>query len=333
MRIGLIGVGRMGIMHAETLHSLAGVESVVIADADQERARKIADDLGEEWAASAEELIGSGVDGVVIATPTKTHSEMLLSTTAAGIPTFCEKPLGTDMAQAIDLVRQLGQREVAVQIGFQRRFDAGFVNARNRLLANELGWLHSIRSSTLDPAPPPAAYIKTSGGIFRDCSVHDIDAIRWVSGQEVTQVYAVGSNRGADFFREADDVDTAAALLTLEDGTLAYISATRYNGAGHDVRLELFGSEASVGVGFDDRLPMPSAEAGVSWPAGPPYTNFLDRFRQAYAAELAAFVEVAAGRQDSACLPADALETFYVAEACELSRRQGRPVDMEELRP
>jgi myo-inositol 2-dehydrogenase/D-chiro-inositol 1-dehydrogenase len=183
----------------------------------------------------------------------------------------------------------------------------------------------------MDPSPPPAAFIRSSGGIFRDCSVHDIDAVRWVTGREVSTVYATGSNQGDPFFREAGDVDTGAALLTLDDGTLAIISATRYNGAGYDVRMELLGSEDSISVGLDDRLPLRSAEPGVTWPAGTAYTNFLDRFRAAYIAELEAFVEVVSGRP-SPCSPADALETFYVAEACELSRREKRPVKMDEVR-
>jgi len=220
---------------------------------------------------------------------------------------------------------------VQVQIGFQRRFDAGFASAREQLQAGKLGWLHTVRAGTLDPAPlpPPTSRHRR---IFRDCSVHDIDAVRWVSGREVSEVYATGSNRGASFFSEAGDVDTAAAVATLDDGTLALISATRYNAAGYDVRLELLGSLDSISVGLDDRLPLRSAEPGVTWPAGTGYTGFMDRFRAAYVAELQAFVEVVSGRATSACSPADALETFYVAEACELSRKERRPVTVEEVR-
>ena len=208
----------------------------------------------------------------------------------------------------------------------------GSTLARDQVQAKKLGWLHTVRAGTLDPAPPPASYVASSGGIFRDCSVHDIDAVRWVTGQDVRLVYAAGSNRGASYFSQAGDVDTASALLTLEDDTLALISATRYNAAGYDVRMELLGSEGSVSVGLDDRLPLRSAEPGVSWPTGTPYANFLDRFRDAYIAELKAFVEVVGGRAANPCSPADALETSYVAEACELSRREHRPVTLEEVR-
>jgi myo-inositol 2-dehydrogenase/D-chiro-inositol 1-dehydrogenase len=245
---------------------------------------------------------------------------------------FCEKPVAADVAGTKEVVRVVESSGAQVQIGFQRRFDAGFVAARGQVLANKLGWLHTVRAGTLDPAPPPASYVATSGGIFRDCSVHDIDAVRWVTWREVNEVYATGSNRGAAFFGQAGDVYTAAALLSLDDGTLALISATRYNAAGYDVRLELLGSEGSISVGLDDRSPLRSAEPGVSWPAGTAYANFLDRFRGAYVAELEAFVEVVSGRAANPCSPADALETFYVAEACELSRRQRRPVNMEEVR-
>ena len=332
MRIGIIGVGRIGALHAETLHSLAEVDELTIVDADAARARHLAAKMGVPWAEDSADLLRQHVDGIVIATPTATHARLICSAAEAGVAVFCEKPVAADVAGTKEVVRVVESSGAQVQIGFQRRFDAGFVAARGQVLANKLGWLHTVRAGTLDPAPPPASYVATSGGIFRDCSVHDIDAVRWVTGREVNEVYATGSNRGAAFFGQAGDVDTAAALLSLDDGTLALISATRYNAAGYDVRLELLGSEGSISVGLDDRSPLRSAEPGVRWPAGTAYANFLDRFRGAYVAELEAFVEVVSGRAANPCSPADALETFYVAEACELSRRQRRPVNMEEVR-
>jgi myo-inositol 2-dehydrogenase / D-chiro-inositol 1-dehydrogenase len=219
-----------------------------------------------------------------------------------------------------------------VQIGFQRRFDAGYAFAREQLANGTLGWLHTVRANTFDPAPPPAEYIATSGGFFRDCGVHDFDIIRWVTGREIAEVYAVGTNRGADFFRAAGDVDTMGAVLTLDDDTLALVSGTRYNAAGYDVRMELLGSAESLSVGLDQQLPLRSAEAGISWPTGPAHPTFIERFRTAYAAELAAFTTVVAGEIGSPCTVADALEAFYVAEACELSRREHRPVRVDEVR-
>jgi myo-inositol 2-dehydrogenase/D-chiro-inositol 1-dehydrogenase len=332
MRIGVVGVGRIGVLHAETLHSLAGVDELTVVDTDARRARQVASEMGVAWSEDIGELLRGGVDAIVIATPTDTHAPLIRAATEAGAAVFCEKPVAGDVAgtkEVVDLVEESG---ALVQIGFQRRFDPGFVSAREQVQAKKLGWLHTVRASTLDPAPPPAAYVATSGGIFRDCSVHDIDAVRWVTGREVSVVYATGSNRGADYFAQARDVDTAAALLTLDDGTLALVSATRYNAAGYDVRLELLGSEDSISVGLDDRSPLRSAEPGVPWPAGTAYTNFLERFRAAYIAELEVFVEVVSGRAANPCPPADVLETSYVAEACELSRREQRPVTLEEVR-
>jgi myo-inositol 2-dehydrogenase/D-chiro-inositol 1-dehydrogenase len=332
MRIGLIGVGRIGALHAQTLQSLAQVDELTVVDTDAGRARQAAAELGVAWGQDVGDLLAGGVDGVVIATPSDTHAPLIRAAAEAGVAVFCEKPVAADVAETKEVVQLVEKSNARVQIGFQRRFDAGFLSAREQMQAKKLGWLHTIRAGTMDPSPPPAAFIRSSGGIFRDCSVHDIDAVRWVSGREVSTVYATGSNQGAAFFREAGDVDTGAALLTLDDGTLAIISATRYNGAGYDVRLELLGSEDSISVGLDDRLPLRSAEPGVTWPAGRAYANFLERFWAAYIAELEAFVDVVSGRSPSPCSPADALETFYVAEACELSRRERRPVQMDEVR-
>jgi myo-inositol 2-dehydrogenase/D-chiro-inositol 1-dehydrogenase len=189
-----------------------------------------------------------------------------------------------------------------------------------------------VRATTLDPAPPPAAYVAASGGIFRDCSVHDFDAIRWVTGREVVEVYATGSNRGDELFARAGDVDTSAATLTLDDGTLVLVSNSRYNPRGHDVRLELHGSRDSIAVGLDDHLPLRSVEPGASFPAAKPYDFFMDRFLLAYRAELEAFCEVVAGRRPSPCTVADALEAGWIAEACTTSLRLHRPVRMEEVR-
>jgi len=160
-----------------------------------------------------------------------------------------------------------------------------------------------------------------------------LDIVRWVTGREVTEVYATGANRGDRLFTEAGDVDTSAAGLTLDDGTLVLVSNTRYNPRGHDVRLELHGSRDSIAVGLDDHLPLRSVEPGVTFPSGEPYQFFMDRFRPAYRAELEAFTEVVAGRRPSPCTVADALEAGWIAEACTTSLELHRPVRMEEVRP
>jgi myo-inositol 2-dehydrogenase/D-chiro-inositol 1-dehydrogenase len=332
MRIGLAGVGRIGALHAETLHRLDRVGSLVLADAYPGRAAAVAARLGVEAVATPAALFSAGIDGLAIAAATDVHPALILAAVDAGLPVFCEKPVAVDVAGTLAVLDRVERSGAPVQIGFQRRFDPGFVLAREAVQSGRLGWIHTLRAGTLDPAPPPPEYLATSGGLFRDCGVHDFDAIRWVTGREVAEVYAVGVNRGEDFFRAAGDVDTAAALLTLDDDTIALVSGTRYNAAGYDVRLEVLGAKDSIVVGLDDRVPLRSAEPGVNWPAGTPYPRFVERFRGAYAAELAAFAEVVAGRIPSPCTVRDALEACYVAQACEVSRAEHRPVAVAEVR-
>jgi myo-inositol 2-dehydrogenase / D-chiro-inositol 1-dehydrogenase len=332
MRIGLIGVGRIGIFHAGTLRGLPGVDSLVITDADAGRAREAAGRLGAQAAESVDGLLRTGIDALVIAAATGAHPELIKAGVQAGVPVFCEKPVARDVEGTLDVIKATSESATAVQIGFQRRFDAGFRAVREAAQSGSLGWVHTVRSTTFDAAPPPAGYVPGSGGIFRDCAVHDFDAIRWVTGREVAQVYATGANRGEEFFRDAGDVDTACAALTLDDGTLAVVNCGRYNGAGYDVRLEVLGSAAGVCAGLDDGIPLRSAEPGERFPAGPSHRHFLERFADAYIAELAAFIGVAAGQAPSPCTLEDALEAFYVAEACELSRHRRQPVLLAEVR-
>lgn len=332
MRIGILGLGRIGAFHAETLSGLDAVGSLVLADPFADAAKSAAERFGGEVADSPEAVLAAGVDGVVVAAATDAHPELIVAAVAAGLPVFCEKPVARTMSEGVRVLRAVEDSGVPVQIGYNRRFDAGFVAARAAVRTGELGTLHTVRSTTLDPAPPPAGYVAGSGGIFRDCSVHDFDIIRWVTGREVTEVYAVGGNRGADYIRAAGDADTTSAVLTLDDGTLAVVSNSRHNGRGHDVRMELHGFRDSIAVGLEDRLPLRSVEPGVTFPAGTPHDFFMDRFAEAYRAELTAFTELVAGTRPSPCTIADALEAGWIAEACTLSLREHRPVTVAEVR-
>jgi myo-inositol 2-dehydrogenase / D-chiro-inositol 1-dehydrogenase len=332
MRIGLAGVGRIGAFHTSTLKGLDTVDQVVVTDADDQLAAKVAAEQGLEFVPGVEALLAADIDGFVIATATPGHAPLLRQGIEAGIPTFCEKPVASTLDETIELGRLAAETDVPVHIGFQRRFDTGYRNARAAVRSGELGFIHSIRAITHDQAPPHASYIPTSGGIFRDCNVHDFDIIRFVTGHEVLSVYATGANKGAAFFAEAGDVDTAAAVLTLDDGTLVTVTSTRYSGAGHDVRMEVSGEKGAVAVGLDDSLALRSMEEGVGFPKGPQKWSFMERFLPAYRAELTAFLDVAAGRIPSPCTVDDALQAFRVAEACELSRAERRPVDLTEVK-
>jgi myo-inositol 2-dehydrogenase / D-chiro-inositol 1-dehydrogenase len=333
MRIGLLGVGRIGAFHAQTLTDLAAVDELVVADAAPDLARAVGQRLGARMVPGPADLLEEGVDGVVIASSTATHPDLIRACVAAGIPTFCEKPVAPLAKEAVALRDELAGNDVPIQIGFPRRFDAAYVTARAELAAGTLGYVHTLRSTTLDPAPPPEAYIRGSGGIFNDCAIHDFDSVRYVTGQEVVEVYAAGSTQGVEYIEAAGDAETVTSVLTLSGGTLAVVSNSRSNGRGHDVRLELFGSKDSVAAGLDERMPLRSADPAVAFPAGTPWDFFMDRFADAFRAELTAFTEVVAGQRPSPCTVDDALAVTWIAEAATLSLQQHRPVQIAEVQP
>jgi myo-inositol 2-dehydrogenase/D-chiro-inositol 1-dehydrogenase len=331
VRVGLVGVGRIGVLHAETLADNPEVTRLVVADADGDRARQVADKLGAE-AARVDELFDGRADAVVIAAATAAHAELVHRALDAGLPVFCEKPLAADVAGTRQVLGHARAAGVPLQVGFQRRFDAGYRAARRAVWEGRLGFVHSLYATTFDPAPPHPGYIAASGGIFRDCLIHDFDIFRFVTGREAVSVSAFGANKGAAFFTAAGDVDTATVSLLLDDGTVAAVLGGRYNGAGHDVRLEVHGSGGTIAVGLDDRVPLRSAEPAATWPEGKPYASFVERFHAAYATELGDFVACALGRIPNPCPPEDALEALYIAEAATLSWTRGRQVRMDEVR-
>ncbi|MDQ4052147.1 MAG: Gfo/Idh/MocA family oxidoreductase [Actinomycetota bacterium] len=328
MKVGVAGLGRIGPFHAATLAGLG--HEVVVTDVRGDLARDLAGRHGYAVVPDVDSMLGE-VDGVVIATDTRAHAEVLRAALAADVPTFCEKPVAVTLADTIAVTELVEASDVPVQVGFQRRFDEGYRRAKQAVDSGELGFVHSIRSTTHDQSPPAPDYLPTSGGIFRDCNIHDFDIIRYVTGREVASVYAVGANKGEAFFAEAGDVDTGAALLTLDDGTLAAVTSTRYNGAGHDVRMELLGSKAAIGVGYDDSLALTSAESGATYPRGPRLATFLERFAPAYRAEMATFCDVATGSVRSPCSVAEALAAFRIAEAAQRSLESGLPVAVAEV--
>lgn len=333
MRVVLIGVGRLGSFHAATLHRHPDVTELVVADVDAARAAGTADRLGAgaRAAGSVDEAFAAGADAVVIASATAAHAELISRAVRAGLPTYCEKPIALDLASTVAALREVEEAGTVLQMGFQRRFDPGYRAAREAVRAGRLGRLHTVRAMTSDMAPPPPEFVPLSGGLYRDCLIHDFDATRWVTGREVVEAYAMGANGGADFFREAGDVDTAAALLRLDDGTLVTATSTRYNGAGYDIRMELSGTLDQIAVGVGARTPVTSVEPGAAPGVPEPWTGFVDRFGDAYRAEIDAFVRVVAGKTANPCDGREALAALLVAEACEVSRTERRPVHIAEI--
>ncbi|WNM31190.1 Gfo/Idh/MocA family oxidoreductase [Streptomyces sp. Li-HN-5-11] len=331
MRIGVIGTGRIGTIHANTLSRHREVGSLILTDADPARAQELAQRLGETAAPGVDEIFRWGVDAVVITTATSAHAELIGRAARSGLPVFCEKPVALDLPGTLHALGEVEAAGTILQMGFQRRFDAGYTGAREAVRSGRLGRLHTVRALTSDQAPPAAAWLSLSGGLFRDALIHDFDILRWVTGHEIVDVYAAGSDAGPAMFREAGDVDTGAAVLTLDDGTLATATATRLNGAGYDVRMEVAGELDQIVVGLDDRTPIASTEPTGPPAADKPWTGFLERFGPAYEAELAAFVEVVRGERPNPCDGQEALQALRIAEACEVSRREHRPVGLAEI--
>ncbi len=333
MQVGVVGLGRIGRFHARVLAETDGVDGVAVSSRSAERAADVAAEIGGRTAPDYDSLL-SEVDAVVIASATDTHAGLIERAAAAGVAVFCEKPIALDLETTDAAIGRVGEAGVPLQVGFQRRFDAGYRRAREAAQAGELGTVYAARTASHDPSPPPESFLAASGGIYRDFMVHDIDAVRFVLEREIVEVRADASvpdaMPDAESFRSAGDAACATALLRCDDGTVVVATASRHDPRGYDVRMELFGSEDSVMVGWDERLALRSLEPGAPAP-GAGWPEFLVRFEPAYRAELAAFLDVARGRRDNPCPPADARAALRVAIACDRSLAERRPVAVEEV--
>jgi myo-inositol 2-dehydrogenase/D-chiro-inositol 1-dehydrogenase len=329
VRIAQLGAGRIGAMHARILSELLDPGDLVIADVEPERAATVAAETGAQ-AADVEGALASA-DALVIAASSTAHADLIRAGLARGIPIFCEKPLAPDLDETRRLADEIETSRIPFQLGFQRRFDAAYREARRLVETGELGRLYVLRLAGHDPEPPHEAYIPASGGIFADFSVHDFDVARWLTGQEIVEIYADGDVLGFPVFAKYGDVDTAVATLRLSGGTRAILSVTRHDPLGYDIRTELYGSKDSVVVGLGPRTPLRSVEPGVPAPAGPAWSMFIDRFTDAYREELRAFLRLARGEEVSACTARDGLEALRVAIAGTRSLHEHRPVSVAEV--
>jgi myo-inositol 2-dehydrogenase/D-chiro-inositol 1-dehydrogenase len=284
--LGLIGLGRIGAFHTDTLMNLPGLDGLLITDERPDVVKQVATKYGATAVDSVDELLAAGIDGVVIAAATPAHAALTLAAVERGIPTLCEKPVASTAAESAQVAEAIARKGVPVQIGYQRRFDAAFAAAKVAVDSGALGALHTVRSTTMDPAPPPMDYIAGSGGIFRDCAVHDFDTIRWITGQEAVEVYATGSVQGDPLFTEYGDVDTAAIVVRFDGGALGLVSAARYNGRGYDCRLEVHGFSDTVVAGWDEGVPVRNVDPDNEFPSGQPHNFFMDRFTEAFRTEM-----------------------------------------------
>lgn len=298
LRIGVLGAGRIGRLHAELVAGqVPGAELTAVADVDQSAATRLAADLGAQAAASSDEVIASSdVDAVIVSTSTSTHVDLVIAAARAGKAILCEKPISFDLSRVDEALAEVDRAGVPFMVGFNRRFDPGHASVRAAVAAGVVGDLHQLRITSRDPEPPPAGYVADSGGIFLDMTIHDFDMARFVTGSDVVEVYARGEVRIDPDIGAVGDVDTAVVVLAHEDGTLTTIENSRQAVYGFDQRVEAFGSG---GLAVSDNAPKHAgatrtADGGRTAPL--PWF-FLDRYWASYRAEWLAFVEhVRSGR-------------------------------------
>ena len=328
--VGLLGAGRIAAVHAEALARNPEVAGVTVHDPLPGAAERLARPAGFGVADSVGELLAAA-DAVVVATPTATHPELVRAAAAAGLPVFCEKPLALGLDETDAVLADVDATGVQLQVGFQRRFDPGYLAAREAVTSGRIGRLLLVGANAYDHEPPPAEYLPSSGGIHLDMLIHEFDVVPWVTGREVVEVYATGAALTDPAFAACGDVDTTAVILTLDDGTPAVLRASRTDPRGYDARLELLGTGDSLTVGLDERTPLrPLGPAGLA-PSGRPYRDFIDRFRTAYAAEMDAFVALVRGRGPNGCTGAQARGATVIALAAGRSLRERRPVSTVEV--
>lgn len=331
MKVGVLGTGRMGELHAGTLAAHPRVDEVLIGSRSRDRAASLAKRVGGSYG-TIDGVIDSDIDAVVITTATSEHAGQIESAMEAGLPVFCEKPLAMTLEQTAALVELVESSGLPLQVGFQRRFDAGYKEAKRLIDAGDLGTIYCMRVASHDHEPPPRAadFIPASGGLFRDVHVHDFDAVRWLTGGEVEQVFARAAVLEYEVFAEHGDFDNAATLLQMSTGAMVTITGGRRNPLGYDVRHEVLGSRDSISIGLGERTPVRSVEPGAE-PPDHPFQSFLVRFEQAYRAEIRHFVEVVLGRAENPCTAQDSLKALRVAEAAELSVARGAPVSPSDI--
>ena len=331
VRVGLLGCGRIGAMHAELISRRVPVTTLaVVYDVADEATASVAAAFGARAATSPAGVIeADDVDAVAICSSTDTHIDLLVEVAAVGKPVFVEKPLSLDLAEVDRGIAAAGEAGIAVQVGFNRRFDAAHRHVRDRVAAGDVGDVHLVRISSRDPDPPPIPYIEVSGGIFCDMTIHDFDMARFVTGSEAVEVYATGGVRVDPAIGAAGDLDTAVVVVTHASGAVTTIDNSRRAVYGYDQRLEAFGS---AGMACSDN---PLSATARYWDAdgshGPPLPHFfLERYTASYLAEWDAFVDMVGGAPSPVSL-ADGRAPLVMGLAAWKSVREGRPVAIAEI--
>jgi myo-inositol 2-dehydrogenase/D-chiro-inositol 1-dehydrogenase len=328
--VAVLGAGRMGRVHVRNLGAIPNANVVVVADPDAGAAER-GRDLARAKRASTdpmEALHDPDVDAVVIVTPTTTHASLIEAALRAGKAVWTEKPIAqelSDTARIVDLWRETG---IPVQVGFMRRFDPGYVRAKELIDAGALGRIEQFRALSRDTNPPPLEFLLTCGGSFLDMSVHDLDVARFLVG-EVEEVHAWASVLFDERFAKADDWDTSVIMMKFRNGALGVVETARHSTWGYDIRAEVAGAVGKVVVDGGQKTPAVHFRNVAT--EGDLYGDFMDRFEVAYRRELEVFFDdLGAGRTPGPG-PDDAYETLRLAVACTRSWREGRPVRLDEV--
>jgi len=333
LNIAVIGCGRIGRIHAETLATrIPGARLAAVADIVGASAKEVAAQFHVAKATGNYHklLADSAIQAVAICSSTDTHSRIIQEAAAAGKHIFCEKPIDYDLARIHAALAAVEKAGVKLQIGFNRRFDPSFAKVRELVTNGAIGQPHIIRITSRDPEPPSLEYIKVSGGIFLDMTIHDFDMVRFLSGSEAEEVYAIGDALIDPAIRQAGDVDTAIVTMRLKSGALATIDNSFKADYGYDQRIEVFGSKGSASAGNrtpDEHLLM---DARGLHHAKPLYF-FLERYAEAYVLEMRAFVEAVLKDQTPSVTGREGLEAVVMGLAATRSLHEGRPVKLSEF--
>ncbi|MBN1205178.1 MAG: inositol 2-dehydrogenase [Myxococcaceae bacterium] len=326
MRLALLGAGRIGQIHAANIHHHPRAQLHAVVDVNAEAAKSLAERYGAKAATDARAVLEDpAVNGVFICTSTDTHVGLILEAARRKLPIFCEKPIDLDLAKVdacLDEVRRAG---VPLVLGFNRRFDPHFRALRDAVRRGEAGDVEIVKITSRDPAPPPLAYIRGSGGLFRDMMIHDLDMARFLLGEEPVELFATGACLVDPAIGEAGDIDTAMVILKTRRGALCHIDNSRRAAYGYDQRIEVFGSKGMLQAAN----PLPTTVTRYTREAvrsDTPYPFFLDRYPEAYRAELEHFLDVATGRAEPLVTGSDGRAALVLADAALQSLKLGRPV-------
>lgn len=332
MKVVVVGAGRMGHIRAEDLAADGRVDDIVIVNRDPQRAAALADRVGGSttpWPVETTDPSGWPIaDGYAVTTATDTHADIIGALATYGRPMLVEKPLAMTLDETDAVIAAAAPSPV--QVGFQRRFDAGIMRIKQAIDSGDLGTIYTITLTAHDIAPGRPEFIAGSGGTFRDMLVHDLDLARWLCDAEIATVYATGTVRHHPEYAAANDYDVVAVHLTMTNGIPILISGTRHDPVGHDIRMEVFGSKDSLSAGLNRRTPIHLADGDLDVDADP-YSGFMDRFRAAFTAETSAFVDLLLGERPNPCPPDASRAALAAAIACEISAREGRAVPMSEV--